>query len=333
MAAPVPLTEIWRGDRIESLHLGHVVISAPSGEILQDWGDARAVIYPRSAAKMIQALPLVESGAADSAGLSSEQLALACASHNGAHIHTDRVDAWLTDLGCSDDDLRCGVHMPQDAAAAKEITCSDGAPRQVHNNCSGKHAGFLTLTKHLGAGPDYNDIDHPVQQAIRAAWEDVTGEPVHGWSPDGCSAPNFASSLQGFARAMAYFAAAREDSATPRERAAARLRAAMVKHPELVAGEGRACTRLMRAMKGNVAIKTGAEGVYVAILPQQKLGVALKIADGATRASEAAITAILVRLGVLERDSEVTRSFMHAPIVNWRGITTGHIHPAPGIID
>ncbi|OIP85908.1 MAG: L-asparaginase [Rhodobacterales bacterium CG2_30_65_12] len=333
MAAPVPLTEIWRGDRVESLHLGHIVISTPSGEILQEWGDARTVIYPRSSAKMIQALPLVESGAADAAGLTSEQLALACASHNGAHIHTDRVEAWLGDLGLTDDDLRCGAHMPHDAAAAKEITCSNGAPRQVHNNCSGKHAGFLTLTKHLGAGPEYVDIDHPVQRAIRAAWEDVTGEPVHGWSPDGCSAPNFATSLQGIARAMAFFAAARPNGATVRERAAARLREAMARHPELVAGEGRACTRLMRAMNGNVVIKTGAEAVYIAMLPEKKLGVALKIADGATRASEATIAAILVRLGVLDRDSEVTHSYLDAPIVNWRGIKTGYVRPAQGLLD
>lgn len=333
MAGPVPLTEIWRGDRIESLHMGHVVINTPSGDILQDWGDARTVIYPRSASKMIQALPLVESGAADAMGLGTEQLALACASHNGAHIHTDRVEAWLSELGLADDDLRCGAHMPKDEEAAKELTCAGDHPRQVHNNCSGKHAGFLTLAKHLGAGPEYIEIDHPVQQAVREAWEDVTGEPVAGWSPDGCSAPNFASSMSGLSKAMAFFAAAREDGATVRERAAARLRMAMAKHPDLVAGEGRACTRLMRAMKGSVTIKTGAEAVYVAMIPQKKLGVVLKITDGATRASEATIAAILVRLGVLERDDAVVGSYLNAPIVNWRGITTGYIRPAPGLLD
>ncbi|GKY86268.1 asparaginase [Sinisalibacter aestuarii] len=333
MSNPVPLTEIWRGDRVESLHLGHAVICAPSGEILRAWGDPDAVIYPRSSAKMIQALPLVESGAAEAAGLTSEHLALACASHDGAHIHTDRVDAWLTGLGLDDDDLRCGPQMPDDPAAMKELLCADAEPRQVHNNCSGKHAGFLTLTKHLGAGPDYVGIDHPVQQAVKAAWEDVTGEPVQGWSPDGCSAPNFAGSLKGLARAMAYFAAAREDGDSPRERAAARLRAAMAKHPELVAGEGRACTRLMRAMNGAVVVKTGAEAVYVAIVPERKLGVALKIADGATRASEATVTALLIRLGVLERGGEAAASYLDAPILNRRGITTGHIRAAPGLLD
>lgn len=333
MNKAVPLTEIWRADRVESLHLGHIAISNLEGEIVEAWGDPGQVIYPRSSSKMIQALPLVESGAADAAGLGTEELALACASHNGAHIHTDRVDAWLAELGLGDDDLRCGAHMPRDPEAMKEITCSDGAPRQVHNNCSGKHAGFLTLSQHLGAGPEYIDIDHPVQKAVREAWEDVTGEPVQGWSPDGCSAPNFATSLAGMARAMAFFAAAGEDGATPRERAAARLRNAMTKHPELVAGEGRACTRLMRAAHGTATLKTGAEAVYVAMLPEQKLGVALKISDGATRASEATIAAMLVRLGVLDRDDPVAKAFLDAPIVNWRGITTGFVRPAQGLLD
>lgn len=332
MGEPVALTEIWRGDRVESLHLGHAVVCAPGGAIVQSWGDPEVVIYPRSSAKMIQALPLVESGAADAAGLGSEQLALACASHNGAHIHTDRVEAWLAARGLGDDDLRCGAHLPKDPEALEELTCGHRPPRQVHNNCSGKHAGFLTLNQQLGGGSDYVEIDHPVQRAVREAWEDVTGEPVQGWAVDGCSAPNFAGSLHGLARAMAYFAAARDDGTTLRERAAARLRTAMAAHPDLVAGEGRACTALMRAMPGGVAVKTGAEGVYVAMLPEQKLGVALKIADGATRASEATIAALLVRLGALGRDHPAARALFDTPIVNWRGITTGYIRLAPGLL-
>ena len=333
MAEPVKLTEIWRGDRIESLHLGHAVICRPGGEIVEAWGDPEVVIYPRSAAKMIQALPLVESGAADAAGLSTERLALACASHQGGHIHTDRVETWLGELGLDDTDLRCGQQMPSDKDASKELICSGSAPRQVHNNCSGKHTGFLTLARHLGAGPEYLEIDHPVQVAVREAWEDVTGEPVHGWAVDGCSAPNFATSLHGLARAMAFFAEARADSDSPRARAAARLRSAMAAHPDLVAGEGHACTGLMRAMTGAVAVKTGAEAVYVAMVPARKTGIALKIIDGATRASEAAITALLVRHGLLDRDHPETRKRLDPPIVNWRGITTGQVRPAPGLLD
>lgn len=329
--APVPMTEVWRGALLESLHLGHAVICDAQGGILRAWGDPRAVIYPRSSCKMIQALPLLTSGAADKYGLGSEHLALACASHNGAAIHTDRVRAWMGQLGLDDDALRCGPQVPDDEAARNALIRAFEAPCQVHNNCSGKHAGFLTLTRHMGAGPDYVEIDHPVQQAALAAFEEVTDETSMGYGIDGCSAPNFACTLQGLARAMAWFASA-QDRGDRGSAAASRLVAAMIRHPELVAGEGRACTELMRAMDGRAAIKTGAEGVFVAILPERRLGVAVKIADGATRASECVIAAILVSLGVLDAEHPATRKRMNAPLLNRRGIDTGSVRPAAGLL-
>lgn len=199
------LIELWRGGMRESTHLGHVVISDANG-IVEAWGNPGAVIYPRSSCKMIQALPLVESGAADAAGLGSEHLALACASHSGGRIHTERVAAWLSGLGLDDGDLRCGAHLPGDPAERKRLICSDESPCQVHNNCSGKHAGFLTLKRHMNAGPEYVEIDHPVQRAVRRAFEEVTGETATGWGIDGCSAPNFACTVEGLAHAMAGFA-------------------------------------------------------------------------------------------------------------------------------
>jgi L-asparaginase II len=280
---------------------------------------------------MLQALPLVESGAADAAGLTEAQLALACASHQGAHIHTDMVTRWLADLGLAEADLRCGAHMPNDPEAAKELTCSDTKPCQIHNNCSGKHSGFLTLTRHLKAGPEYVEPDHPVQRAVKAAFEEVTGETSPGYGIDGCSAPNFATSVHGLARAMARFAAATGEG-DGRDRAMARLRRAMAAYPELVAGEGRSCTELMRAMGGRVSIKTGAEAVFVAMLPEQGLGIALKIVDGATRASEAAIAALLVKLGVLEAEHPATRKRLNVVQTNWRGIETGTIRTAAGFV-
>ena len=322
------MIELWRGGMLESLHQGHAVICGPDG-IVQAWGDPQAVIFPRSSCKMIQALPLIESGAAEAAGLSDAQLALACASHQGAHVHTDMVTRWLADLGLSESDLRCGAHMPTDLIANKELTCSNTAPCQIHNNCSGKHAGFLTLTKHLKAGPEYVEPDHPVQQAVKQAFEEVTGEPSPGFGIDGCSAPNFATTVHGLARAMAFFAAA-SDSGDTRHRAAHRLTRAMAAHPVLVAGEGRSCTALMRAMEGRVTVKTGAEAVFVAILPEQKLGIALKIIDGATRASEAAIVALLMRLGVLDAAAPAVKKYLTGPQKNWRGVHTGETRLAAG---
>jgi len=331
MTDAAPLIEVWRGPFLESEHRGHAVVCGAGGAVVEAWGDSDKVILPRSSAKMIQALPLVESGAAEAFGLAEAQLALACASHQGAPIHTDMVTAWLADLGLGDDALRCGPQPPRDTADKHAMIRAGESPCQWHNNCSGKHTGFLTLGRHLGAGPEYVDPDHPVQKAVRGAFEDVSGEESPGFGIDGCSAPNFATSLHGLARAMAFFAAADPEASSTRERAAGRLALAMRRHPELVAGEGHACTELMRAMGGKVAIKTGAEGVFVAILPEQRLGVALKITDGATRAAEAAMAAILVRLGVLETEHPATRKRLNAPVTNWRGIETGSIRASAAL--
>lgn len=325
------MVEVWRGDFLESRHRGHAVICDSQGNVVEAWGDPNAVILPRSSAKMIQALPLVESGAAKAFGLGEDRLALSCASHQGAPIHTDMVRTWLDELGLSDEAFRCGAEVPRDTETKLAMIRAGGQPCQMHNNCSGKHSGFLTLTQHLGAGAEYVDPDHPVQRAVREAFEDVTGMQSPGFGIDGCSAPNFATTVHGLARAMGFFAGAQADASGTRERAAAQLRDAMRTFPELVAGEGRACTELMRATEGRVALKTGAEAVFVAMLPEQKLGIALKIVDGATRASECAIASLLVKLGVLEPDHPATLKRMNAPIRNWRGIKTGMIRPAEAL--
>jgi L-asparaginase II len=329
--SPTPMVEIWRGPFLESMHTGHAVVCDSAGQILYAWGDPDAVILPRSSAKMIQGLPLITSGAADIVGLTTEQLALACASHNGAAIHTDRVQSWLKDLELTDDALRCGPQWPDDRPANNALIRAHDKPCQIHNNCSGKHTGFLTLGKHLGAGPDYVDPAHPVQMACLEAFEETTQLASPGHGIDGCSAPNFATTVHGMARAMAFFASAHERSDTS-STAAARLAQAMMLHPELIAGEGRACTELMRAMNGKVAIKTGAEAFYIAIIPERKLGVALKISDGTTRASECAIAAILVKLGVLDVNHPSTQKRMNAPLKNRRGIDVGMIKPAAGLL-
>ena len=320
------LAEVWRGPFLESAHRGHAVVCDAGGAIIEAWGDPGAIVLPRSSAKMIQALPLIESGAAEAYGLTSAQLALACASHNGAFIHTDPARAWLEALGLGDDDLRCGAHVPKDTEARDDLIKRDLSPCQVHNNCSGKHCGFLTLGKHLGAGPDYIEPDHPVQRAVLEAFERVTGQPSPGFGVDGCSAPNFATSLQAMAGAMARFAAAGDGTAEHR------LVQAMTRHPELVAGNGRACTRLMRATEGKVALKTGAEAFFIGILPEQRRGIAIKIEDGGTRAAECVIAALLVRLGALPAAHPEALAYTNGPIRNCRGLVTGHLRAAPCLI-
>lgn len=323
------MIELWRGGMLESVHAGYAVISDEKGEVIEAWGDPATVIFPRSSCKMLQALPLMESGAAAAYGLTDAQLALACASHSGGRIHTEAVDRWLSGMGLAEADLRCGAHMPSDPEARDALICTHEKPCQLHNNCSGKHAGFLTYCRHTGAGPEYVEIDHPLQRAIRTSFEEVTALDSPGYGIDGCSAPNFATTVHGLARAMGAFAGANPDG-DARDRAAARLTRAMAAYPELVAGEGRACTDLMRATGGKVAVKTGAEAVYVAILPEQKRGIALKILDGGTRASEAAITALLVRLGALDKRHPVVGQYLTNPMKNWRGLTVGEMRLAQG---
>jgi L-asparaginase II len=322
----VPLVEVSRGPFVECVHSGHAVV-ADAGGIVAAWGEPGAVILPRSSCKMLQALPLVESGAADAAGLGAEALALACASHSGAAAHVERVERWLEALGLGEEALRCGAQVPGDRVERQRLRAQGRDPGQVHNNCSGKHAGFLTLGAHLRAGPEYVEPDHPVQRAVRAAFEEMTGQTSPGWGIDGCSAPNFGCTIGGLAQAAARMA---RPQALGRARGAAaeRLVAAMIAHPLLVAGEGRACTELMAAAQGRAAIKTGAEGVFLAILPERGLGVALKVADGATRASEAAVAAILVRLGVLEAGDPAVEARLRPAVLSRRGAQAGEIRPA-----
>lgn len=328
MSEAVELAQVWRGPILESRHFGHAVICRADGEIVKAWGDPSLTVLPRSSAKMLQALPLVESGAADAFGLTGEQLALACASHQGADIHSRRVLRWLEDLGLDDTAFNCGPQDPRDNNDLIAMHRAGLSACRYHNNCSGKHCGFLTLSRHMGADKDpiYVDPAHPVQLACKDAFETAIGETSAGFGIDGCSAPNFAGSLQGIARAMAFFAAA-EDSGDARQKAAKRLREAMVTYPELVAGEGRACTELMRAMDGRVALKTGAEGFFIAIIPEKKLGVALKVTDGATRGAECAIASILAELGVLDAKHPAAQKRMSGAIKNFAGLVTGQMKP------
>lgn len=324
LANPV-LTEIHRGSVLECVHRGSVAVCRPDGSVEFALGNIQQPILPRSACKMVQALPLVESGAADAAGLTPRHLALACASHNGAAIHTDLATEWITMLGLSDSDFRCGPQIPADKIACDALRAADAKPCQVHNNCSGKHSGMLTLNQHLGGSPEYIDPDHPVQRAILAATEETARESVAGHATDGCSAPNFSISLTGLATAMAGFARPDQAYSGTRAGAATRLREAMIAHPELVAGEGRACTALMRACSGKAAVKTGAEGVFIGILPEAGLGIALKIDDGATRGSHAAITALLARFGALDAKDPVFSEYANAPLLNRRQIDCGRV--------
>lgn len=326
-----PMVDLWRGGLLESQHLGHAVICDAKGDIVESWGNPAEIIFPRSSCKMVQALPLMESGAFDAAGLTEAHAAFACASHWGSALHTTMARTWLTGLGLGESDLRCGSHEPNDKVERNRLIRAEESPCQYHNNCSGKHSGMLTMNQHIKGDADYTEVDHPLQVQIKQAFEEVTGEASAGWGIDGCSAPNFACSLHGLARAMGAFAGA-TGTGDARDRAMHRLTHAMAAYPELVAGDTACDTELMRAMDGRVTLKGGAEAVHVAILPERGLGIAVKIVDGGYRGSDAVIAALLIRLGVLDADHKYARRRLNTVEKNWRGKVTGSVTLAKGFL-
>ncbi|MEO0361243.1 MAG: asparaginase [Pseudomonadota bacterium] len=322
-AAPNPVLAVRsRADYVERVHRGRVAVVDGAGALVAALGDVETPFLPRSSCKIVQALPLVESGAAE--GLDPRRLALACASHQGSAAHAGAAAAWLAEMGLSEADLMCGPQVPNDGATRHALREAGEAPSQLHNNCSGKHAGFLRLAQALGAPTaDYVDPDHPAQRAVRAATAELAEEEPAGHAVDGCSAPNHAISLAGLARSMARFAAAETALSGARRNAAIRLRRAMAAHPFEVAGTGRACTELIEAGGGRFVVKTGAEGSFTAILPERGLGVALKIDDGDRTAAECAMTAILVGLGALDAGDPRVAARLAPEEVNRRGIVCG----------
>jgi L-asparaginase II len=300
------LVEVTRGELVESRHRGAIAIADASGRLAWSCGDVERPIYPRSAVKMLQALALVESGAADAYGLTEEELALACASHSGEPYHVAAVRGWLARTGLDESALACGAP-----------TGPDGRPlTRAHHNCSGKHTGFLTDARQLGVDPaGYGRPDHPVQRRVLATLAEMAGieRELMPVSIDGCTAPAIALPLRALATAIARIA---DPSGLPTVRAAAarRLDAAVKAKPLYVAGTGRACTALILAARGSASVKTGAEGVFVGALSGLGLGIALKIDDGAPRASETVIAALLSALEVAPDVS--VRPLSHGPILN-----------------
>jgi L-asparaginase II len=330
LANPV-LIEITRGDLVESVHRGAIAIVDAAGKSVLALGDVETPVYPRSSLKPVQALPLVESGAADAYGLGPEELALACASHSGEPMHTDRVAAWLTRIGCGERDLACGAHPSRYEPIAEAMIKRGEKPTRIFNNCSGKHSAFLSVARHWDiATHGYETHDHPVQRAVAETLGELSGMgPDMPWGVDGCAAPNFALPLRAFALALAKMAAPASLSPA-RGKAATRLVNAMMAHPELVSGTGRTCAILMRAAAGKAAVKTGAEGFFAGIVPGKGFGIAIKIDDGGGRASDTAMATILAKLGILDDSGEAGR-ILRAPVLNTVGTKVGERRAAEAL--
>ncbi|MBM3530326.1 MAG: asparaginase [Alphaproteobacteria bacterium] len=332
MGNPV-LVEVVRGALVESRHRGAVAVADPDGRTVFSIGDTERPVYPRSAIKALQALPLVESGAADRFGLAPEELALACASHGGEPDHVAAAMRMLARAGIEPSALRCGAHWPLHQPSAQALARSGGTAGALHNNCSGKHAGFLCTACALGADiASYTEPVHPVQREVKAVLEELGGVTLADGTcaVDGCSVPTWAMPLTALARAFARFGAGAQMS-QERAKSAARLRAVCAAHPWHVAGTGRFCTAIMRAFGGRVFVKTGAEGVFCGALPELGLGIAVKCDDGAGRAGEATMAGVLARF--LTDDRATLEPYVRPVLRNWNGIAVGAICPTAALLE
>ncbi|KIQ01852.1 asparaginase [Agrobacterium tumefaciens] len=324
-----PVTvEVTRGNLIESRHRGMAVVVDGDGAIVFSAGDIEGGVFPRSACKAMQALPLMESGAADAFGFGDKELALACSSHSGEDAHAELAASMLARAGRDESALECSAHWSSDQKTIIHQARTLDKPSALHNNCSGKHSGFICACCHTGTDVEgYVGYDHPLQQEVRGTMESLTGAAMgqDNCGVDGCSIPTYAIPLKSLAHGFAKMATG-QGLESIRAKASRRLIDACMAQPFYVAGTGRACTRLMEIAPGQIFAKTGAEGVFVAALPQQGIAMAVKCEDGATRAAEAMIAALLARY--FDDDSAEQQTLLrmaNRSMKNWNGIHVGDV--------
>ncbi len=325
------MVEVFRENTLESWHRGAAVVVDSHGQTVLAYGDVERIVFPRSAIKMFQAVPLLESGAAEHFSLTAREIALACASHNGEPEHVQAVQNWLSSLNLSIDDLENGLSRPYSTKAFHELLEAGEKSTRAHHNCSGKHAGMLTMARYLGLDVHgYTHPEHGAQQVWMEVMSDFAGLDVTTMDcgKDGCGAPAITMPLTALARACARYA---DQSQLPKGRAQAvqKIIASISKHPWMIAGTGRCCTDVIDRTGGRVLVKTGAEAAYCGFIPDRKLGLALKIDDGSTRASQVALGQLLLKVGAISDDEYQALGNYFKPVVtNSNKDKTGYIVPS-----
>ena len=328
------LANVIRGETVESIHRGHLIVIDGDGKTIASLGEPSTVTYFRSAAKAFQMIPCITSGAAEAFDFTEGEIALACASHSGEPQHLRVVGQMLDKIGLSVDDLKCGAHAPFNEIESRRLTAAGYKPTQLHNNCSGKHAAMLAFAKHIGASlHDYDSIDNRIQKRILKCIADFTEVPESeiAIGIDGCAAPNFAVRVSAMAKSFInLISPSRFPEST--QKACSRIVAAMMKYPELIGGSERLDTMLMQAAPGKIISKVGADGVWLCgVLPSEKwptgLGIALKVEDGDDhRARPVIAVEILRKLGILS-DSDLS-DLSPMPINDRRGDVVGLVKSA-----
>ena len=330
------LVRSTRGAWVENRYRGSFVVADAEGRVILSAGDTVRPIFPRSAVKAMQALAMVTTGAVEAYGLTDEQLALACASHHGEDVHVAGVTHFLDHLGLGEADLECGVQQPSNARAREALRMAGREPSQLHNNCSGKHAGMLAVARVLGVDTrGYVEPDHPVQRKVREAMEAVIAErlSVERCGIDGCSIPTWAAPLTAFARGFARMATGK-GLPPSLARGARRIFDAAVSHPLLVAGTDHLDTVTMAAFGGGLMQKGGAEGVQCGAIRDKGWGYALKIDDGNMAASQVLVAGLLLRCAdPTDEQRRVLETFVTRPVRNVRGLHVGALQVLEGVFD
>lgn len=329
-ANPV-LVQGFRSDLMETEFRGSVSVMEENGAALYELGHTERVTYPRSTLKYFQVLPLLLSGAVEKYGISEAEIAVMCASHNAQPTHLEAVSSILRKIRLKPEHLKCGAHKPLSETAAADLNAACIPPSPMHNNCSGKHAGFLALAKFLGAPLEtYLEHDHPVQQQIREVickLCDRNESDLHA-GVDGCSAPNYAMPLRNLALGFARLSAWHLQKDAELGEAIRKMVNAVIEHPFFIAGEGRYCTDLVKAAQGRVIAKLGADGVYAVGLVSRGIGIAIKMDDGATGPQYNVTQILLEKMNILPQDAPgLLENYRNTPILNCNGKAIGQRIP------
>lgn len=317
------IVNVYRGQQIESRHSIHAAVVRSTGEVVETYGNPELKTFTRSTIKPIQALPLFISNAINKFNYQDHEIALACASHVGAEIHTKAVTELMQKIDLTIPQLHCGDQIPSDVEAYKNLILKNQSESAIHNNCSGKHVGFLaTCVANQWPTLNYTEIDHPLQKQIQFLFEQLSNKKIAAEqiARDGCHIPTFCVSVLQAARAVAAMSEFDQPMINPYGEFSKKIFSAINRFPEYIGGE-QEYSSLMTKYLGHLSIiKVGAEGVMAAYLPQQKLGIFLKVEDGSERATEVAMTAILQKLSLIDHSCP----FPEFKIKNRNGAIVGH---------
>ena len=307
------MVEVIRGGFTESTHRGVAVLINSNGEILQEWGNSNTLIYPRSALKPIQSLNLYKDGVAKALGLSDNLIALTTASHHAENIHQKMINNWLKKINLKEKHLSCGPSWPWNIKDQFKAHSKYKVKRKIFHNCSGKHCGHLAVSKYKNLPiKNYQNKDHPIQKDLIKLIEDLSKYKIKNIGVDGCTMPNPLIPLKKFTFAMAQLADYKK--LNEHSTIAKRIFDSCVKFPEITGGSKSINSILTKLSKGKIFVKNGAEGVFVAIIPEQKSALVVKIIDGAKRAAEVAIAGLLSELKII--NNEKINKIKKIPIKN-----------------